>query len=238
MRRHRHPRVQGGDALAARAGRRPPVRRGPDRDPRRRGKAPGRRVPAEGAALQLARRRAPARRRQVRREGRVDATARRLAAARRVRAYAGDDRPRHRAAHRATRAAAARHREDPPAGRLDQCQGSGARQAEDQPCPPALLLLGVPAQYVDGRPRGQPRHRRHRLPRDGDLDGPQDLDLHAHGRRGRAVDRPGALHQREAHLRRTSATAPTTTAGCSRSAPRSPRASTSPTRSSTTTRSR
>ena len=70
---NRHPRLQGGDAVAARAGRRAPLRGRAGRDPRRRGKAAGRRIPAEGAALQLARRRAAARRRQVRRKGRVGA---------------------------------------------------------------------------------------------------------------------------------------------------------------------
>ena len=84
--------------VAARARRRPAVRRRARGDPRRRGEAAGRRVPAEGAALQLARRRAPARRRQVRREGRVGAPARRLAAAGAVRAHARDDRARDRAA--------------------------------------------------------------------------------------------------------------------------------------------
>ena len=70
-----------GDAVAARARRRSPLRRRAVRDPRRRGEAADRRVPAEGAALQLARRRAPARHRQVRRKRRMGASARRLAAA-------------------------------------------------------------------------------------------------------------------------------------------------------------
>ena len=63
------------------------------------------------------------------------------------------------------------------------------------------LLLRLPAQHVDPAPRGQPRDGRHRLPRDGDLDGPQHDRVHAHGRRRRALDRPGAVHRREAHLR-------------------------------------
>ena len=76
-----------------------------------------------------------------------------------------------------------------------------ARPAADRARAPAVLLLGLPAQHVDQRARRQPRHGRHRLPRDGDLDGSQDVDVHAHGRRRRAVDRPGAVHRREARLR-------------------------------------
>ncbi len=122
-------RLQGRDAVAARARWRAPVRGRPGGDPRRRGKAPGRRVPAEGAALQLARRRAPARGRQVRREGRMGAPARRLAAARALRAHAGDDRARDRAAHRAPGPAATAGREAESPRRLDQRQGSRAREA-------------------------------------------------------------------------------------------------------------
>jgi indolepyruvate ferredoxin oxidoreductase len=51
-------------------------------------------------------------------------------------------------------------------------------------------------------------------------------DLHADGRRGRELDRPGAVHRDEARLRRTSATARTSTPARWRSAPRSRRAST------------
>ena len=62
--------------------------------------------------------------------------------------------------------------------------------------------------------------------------------LHPDGRRGRQLGRRGAVLQARATCSRTSATAPTTTRACWRSAPRSPPASTSPTRSCTTTRSR
>ena len=61
---------------------------------------------------------------------------------------------------------------------------------------------------------------------------------HAHGRRGR---RPGSARRRSparSTSSRTSATAPTPIPACWRSAPPRPPASTSPTRSSTTTRSR
>ncbi len=144
---------------------------------------------------------APARGRQVRRKRRVDAPARRLAAARGKRADAGDDRARDRAAHRAARAASAAQGEDRKPRRVHQRQGSGAGQAEDQPAAHPLLLLRLPAQHVDQGARRQPRDRGHRLPRDGDLDGSLDVDVHAHGRRRRALDRPGAFHRREAHLR-------------------------------------
>ena len=56
-----------------------------------------------------------------------------------------------------------------------------------------------------------------------------------HGRRGRDLGRPGAVHRRRSTSSRTSATAPTTIPACWRSATPSPPASTSPTRSSTTT---
>ena len=99
-RRDRPARLQGRHELAARIGGYARLRRGPRRDPRRRGEAPASRIPTEGRALQLARGRPAAGHRQVRREGRVGAAAGRLAAARRLRADARDDRPRHRRPHR------------------------------------------------------------------------------------------------------------------------------------------
>ena len=134
-------RVQGRDAVAARARRRAAVRRRPRGNPRRRGKAADRRVPAEGTALQLARRRASARRRQVRRKGRMGAPARRLAAAGRRRAHARDDRARDRQAHRTAEPASAPPGTAARARGLDQRQGKGAGQARHQPRAPALLLL-------------------------------------------------------------------------------------------------
>ena len=111
----------------------------------------------------------------------------------------------------APRPASARPIESSRARRLDQREGSGAREAAHHARAHPVLLLGLPAQHVDQRARRQPRAGRHRLPRDGDLDGPRDDDLHAHGRRRRAVDRPGAVHRRRSTSSRTSATAPTTT---------------------------
>ncbi len=196
-----HPRLQDRDVVAAGTGRRAPLRRGPRGNTGRRGKAADRRIPAEGAVVQLARRRASAGRRQIRRKGRMGAPAWRLAAACGRRADTGNDRPRDRQAHRTPAIAAAPAGGAARACRLDQRQGSCAGQAQHCPRAPAVLLFRMPAQHVDPTPRRQPRDRRHRLPRHGDLDGPQHDRVHAHGWRRRALDRAGAVHGREAHLR-------------------------------------
>src|SRR6266704_1174432 len=47
----------------------------------------------------------------------------------------------------------------------------------------------------------KPRDGRNRLPFHGAVDGPQHGDLHAHGRRGRSLDRTGALHRLPARVR-------------------------------------
>ena len=65
--RARHPAAQGQRGVAAGGDHHARLRAGPERDPGRRGKAPGHRIPAEGRALQLAPRRAAQRARQVRR---------------------------------------------------------------------------------------------------------------------------------------------------------------------------
>ena len=67
------------------------------------------------------------------------------------------------------------------------------------------------------------------------VDGPRHRGLHPHGRRGRQLDRRGAVLRPARTCSRTSATAPTTTPACWRSAPRSRPAPPSPTRSSSTT---
>ena len=77
---------------------------------------------------------------------------------------------------------------------------------------PAVLLLGLPAQHVDQRARRQPRDRRHRLPRHGDLDGPQ---ARRRSRTWAAKACRGSARRRSptrSTSSRTSATAPTTTA--------------------------
>ena len=95
---------------------------------------------------------------------------------------------------------------------------------------------GCPHNTSTNVPGRQPRDRRHRLPRDGDLDGPQHVRP---SRTWAAKACPGSARRRsptKSTSSPTSATAPTTTPAASRSAPRSPPRSTSPTRSSTTTR--
>ena len=103
----------------------------------------------------------------------------------------------------------------------------------------AVFLLGLPAQHLDQGARRQPRHGRHRLPLHGAVDGPPHRrpspTWAAKACRGSAQ---APFTERRARVRRTSATAPTSIPASWRSARRSPPASTSPTRSSTTTRSR
>ena len=65
--------------------------------------------------------------------------------------------------------------------------------------PHAVLLLRLPAQQLDPGARGHARRRRHRLPHDGAAEPRgqgRDHRDHADGRRGRAVDRHGAVHRR------------------------------------------
>jgi TPP-dependent indolepyruvate ferredoxin oxidoreductase alpha subunit len=97
----------------------------------------------------------------------------------------------------------------------------------------------LPAQHLDARARGLEGAGRHRLPLHGDLDpARRDHDLHADGRGGRAVDRHRAVHRDQARLRQPGRRDVLSTPACSRSARRPRPASTSPTRSSSTTRSR
>ena len=90
-------------------------------------------------------------------------------------------------------------------------------------CRPAhsLFLLGLSAQYLDPRAGRQPRLCRHRLPLHGAVDGARDARLHPDGRRGRQLDRRGAVLQARRTFSRIWATAPTTTPAIWRSAPRS-----------------
>ena len=123
--------------------------------------------------------------------------------------------------------------------RLARSRGEGAptrRQLSSRSSARPVLLLRLPAQHLDQGARGQPRARPASAAIIGALDGPLDRDLHPDGRRGRAVDRPGAVHRDASTSSPISATAPTTIRVSWRSAPRSPPRSTSPTRSSSTTR--
>ena len=65
---------------------------------------------------------------------------------------------------------------------------------------PLPFLLGLSPQPIHPRPRGLLRLRRHRLPRDGDVDGPLDHGHHPHGRRRRPVGGDGAVHRNRAPL--------------------------------------
>ena len=153
------------------------------------------------------------------------------------RAHAGDDRARDRAAHPSGSTcirARSRSCKRASTGSTPRRPRSRSRRIALERMP--YFCSGCPHNTSTNVPEGQPRDRRHRLPRDGDLDGPQDVDLHAHGRRRRAVDRAGAVHRREARLRE-----PRRRHLLPLRPPRDPRrgrrrASTSPTRSSTTTR--
>jgi hypothetical protein len=84
---------------------------------------------------------------------------------------------------------------EPPAAVGGFAGGTGRADA------PAELLRGLPAQHLDARARGLDGVRRHRLPRAGDLAArAQHADALPHGRRGRGVDRAGALHDARARV--------------------------------------
>ena len=68
----------------------------------------------------------------------------------------------------------------------------------------ALLLLGLSSQHLDQGARGQRRAGRHRLPLHGHLDaGAEHPDLYPHGRRGRKLGRPVAVHRNTACVRQS-----------------------------------
>ena len=173
--------------------------------------------------------RAAARHRQVRRDRRLDLAVER-------RADAGPDRPRHRPAAR--RASTPRPWLAERLALLDAQRAAARRRQCRAVRPHAVFLLGLPAQHLDPGAGRQPRAGRHRLPLHVAIDGPQHRDLHPDGRRGRALDRPGAVHRDASTSSPISATAPTSIPASWRSAPRSPPGSTSPTRSCSTTPSR
>ena len=180
--------------MAAGAGQRARIRAGPGRDPGGRRKAPDRRIPAQGTAVQLARRRAPARDRQVRRKRRMGCAARRMAADLQGRLLGIASGARDRLARRAPDHRRKDLRPDPRPPRLPRREGRGPEKGQQHPVPPCVLLLRLPAQHLDQGTGRQPGAGRHRLPRDGDLDLPGDEQAdHPHGRRRRAVDRPGRV---------------------------------------------
>ena len=66
-----------------------------------------------------------------------------------------------------------------------------------------VFLLGLPAQHLHQGAGGQPRGGRHRLPLSGSVHGSVDCDFYPDGRRGRALDRSGAVHRDAACLRQS-----------------------------------
>ncbi len=95
--------------------------------------------------------------------------------------------------HRRTTAQGRAQRTD----RRPRCapEGSAARARGDAGCrgAHAVFLLRLPAQFIDRGAGRLARLRRHRLPLHGAMDGPLDSRLHPHGRRGRQLDRRGAV---------------------------------------------
>ena len=98
-------------------------------------------------------------------------------------------------------------------GPLRRVLGDRVELAPPRREPAALPLLavgrtpyfcsGCPHNRSTRRARGRGRRRRHRLPRDGGAHRPpreRGHRDHADGRRGRAVDRAGAVHRRRAHV--------------------------------------
>jgi hypothetical protein len=93
----------------------------------------------------------------------------------------------------------ARHRQDggghgPGGGGAPRQQRAGTGDAH------ALFLLGLSAQHLDQGARGRGRGRRHRLSLHGEMDGPLDRGLYPYGRRGRQLDRRGAVFEAQARL--------------------------------------
>ena len=115
----------------------------------------------------------------------------------------------------------------------------GGRRHEPDQHPQAALLLGLSAQHLDDAAGRLARAGRHRLPLHGDVHArAAHRHAHADGRRGHAVDRPVALHRREACVREPGRRHLFATRARWRSARRFRARSTPPTRSSTTTPSR
>ncbi len=123
------------------------------------------------------------------------------------------------------------------AGQARGLRSAGGRRRCGQAAAHAVFLLGLPAQHLDQDPRGQPRDGRHRLSRHGALDSrPPHPDHFAYGRRRRRLDRAGAVHRRETCVPESRRWHLHPFRSCWHCAPPPPPASTSPTRSSITTR--
>ena len=226
--RHRPLALQGRHDLAAGARGRAALRRGPRGDPGRRGKARADREPAQGAALQLAGERAAARSSasSTRSGDWILPSADELTPARIARVIA-------KRIARFHTSPAIEERLDVPGG---QGEGADRLQAAD----PAASPISAPAARTTPRP-ACPRAAA-RWPASAAttwrswMDRNTD-DLHPDGRRRRHLDRPGAVHQDAARLPEPGRRhlLPFRPAGDPRRGRR--RASTSPTRSCSTTRS-
>ena len=75
-----------------------------------------------------------------------------------------------------------------------------SRETEDVAARIAVFLLRLPAQFLDRGAGGHARLCRHRLPLHGAVDGPHDARLHPDGRRGRELDRRGAVLASATHV--------------------------------------
>jgi indolepyruvate ferredoxin oxidoreductase len=126
---------------------------------------------------------------------------RHVAATRALRAFPSHGGPRHRqeagkAGHdRSARVAV------PRTARVPRFQGEVARQAQGDCGQAAVFLLGLPAQHFHPRAEGSRATAGigcHFMAVWMDRN---TATLHPHGRRGRAVDWPGTVYRREAHLR-------------------------------------
>ena len=184
----RHPHSQDGHAVPDGADGRARLRAGPRRDLRHRGEAA---VPRD-VRQERAVRHAP-----TRRASSASSTRKRRSCCRSYGEFESD------VIGRALTCAACRARRASSRPRRGCSVSTRSTRAASSPraTRTGVVLLGLPAQQLDqARCRGQRRVRRHRLPHDGDVDGPQRRDGHAHGRRGRAVDRHGAVHRRAKHI--------------------------------------
>ena len=102
---------------------------------------------------------------------------------------------RHRDRDRRARAAARACRGDRQQGVAAEAGAERGRRHDRRVGAHALFLLRLPAQLLHRGAAGHARLRGHRLPLHVAVDGPQHARLDPHGRRGRELDRRGAVLQ-------------------------------------------